>query len=92
MKTQYLFEIYPVFLGDGGNSETAHLPWHDAGESAESSVAPLVVGQDDDWVWAKVNEATRHIVRVCGPEKADVGLQSLVLGKKRVLGFLPLCP
>jgi len=92
MKTQYLFEIYPVFLGNGGNSDPAHLPWHDTGESAESSVAPLVVGQGEGWVWAKVDAATRHIVKVSGPEKADVGLQSLVLGKKRVLGFLPLRP
>ncbi len=92
METQALFEIFPVFLGEGGNSEPAHLPWHETGENAESSVAPLVVGKEDGWVWAKVDEATRHIVKVSGPEKADVGLQSLVVGKKRVLGFLPLCP
>ena len=85
MKTQYLFEIYPVCLGNGGNSEAAHLPWDETGESAESSVAPLVVGQGDGWVWAKVDEATRHIVKVSGPEEADVGLQSLAVGKKRVL-------
>lgn len=92
METQFLFEIYPVFLGDRGNSEPAHLPWHETGESAESSEAPLVVSKDDGWVWAKVNETTRHIVKVGGPEEADVGLHSLVVGKKRVLGFLPLHP
>jgi len=92
METQFLFEIYPVFLGDRGNSEPAHLPWHEAGESTESSVAPLVVGQGDGWVWAKIDAARRQISKASGPEEADVGLRSLAVGKKRVLGFLPLRP
>ncbi len=92
METQALFEIYPVFLGDGENLELAHLPWHDTGESAESSVAPLVVSKEDGWVWAKIDAARRQISKASGPEKADVGLQSLVAGKKTYLGFLPLRP
>lgn len=92
METQFLFEIYPVFLGDRGNSEPAHLPWHDTGESAESSVAPLVVSKEEGWVWAKIDAARRQISKASGPEKADVGLQCLVVGKKRVLGLLPLRP
>ena len=92
METQFLFELYPVFLGDRGNSEPAHLPWHEVGESAESSVAPLVVGQGDGWVWAMIDPARRQISKASGPEKADVGLQFLVVGKKKVLGFLPLRP
>ncbi len=90
METQALFEIYPVFLGHGGNSEPAHLPWHETEESAESSAAPLVVGKDDGWVWAKVDE--QQVVEVSCAEQADVGLQSLVAGKKKILGLLPLCP
>ena len=87
-----MFEIYPFFLGNGGNSEPAQLPWHETGESAESSAVPLVVGKDDGLVWAKVDDPSRQVVKVSYAEQADVGLQSLGAGKKQVLGLLPLRP
>ncbi|MCH8017686.1 MAG: hypothetical protein IH917_13800 [Acidobacteria bacterium] len=92
METQFLFEIYPFFLGNGGNSEPAQLPWHETVESMEYSSAPLVVDKDDGLVWVKVDALLRQVVKVSCVEKADVGLQSLVVGKKRVLGLLPLRP
>ncbi len=92
METQALFEIYSVFLGDGGKSEPAQLPWHETGESAESSAVPLVVGKDDGLVGAKVDDPSRQVVKVSCAEQADVGLQLLVAGKKKYLGLLPLRP
>ncbi len=92
MEERFLFEIYPFFLGNGETSESAHLPWHETGESAEFSSPPLVVDQDDGLVWAKVDDPSRQVVKVSCAEQADVGLQSLGAGKKQVLGLLPLCP
>jgi hypothetical protein len=50
------------------------------------------VSKEDGWVWAKIDAARRQISKASGPEKADVGLQSLVAGNKTYLGFLPLRP
>lgn len=90
MGDQFLFEIYPFFLGNGGNSEPAPLPWCEAGESAESPVLPLVVGKDDGLVWTKIDAPSRQLVKVSCAEQADVGVQSLAAGKKTYLGLLPL--
>jgi len=87
-----VFEIYPFFLSNGETVESAQLPWHETGESAECSSPPLVVGKDDGLVWVKVDDSPRRVVKVSCAEEADVGLQSLVAGKKKVLGLLPLRP
>ena len=92
METQFLFEIYPVFLGNGETAESARLPGFETGESAEFSSPPLVVDKDDGLVWAKVDAPSRQVVKVSRAEQADVGLQLLVAGKKKYLGLLPLRP
>ncbi len=92
METQFLFEVYPFFLGNGETAESIQLPWHETGETGESSSTPLVVGKDDGLVWARLDVLSRQFVKVSCLEEADVGLQSLVAGKKTYLGLLPLGP